>query len=318
MKKTVTLKKTISFVCLAALVCALSSCALFSTDGRQMQTLHSGETRPPIPHETTSAVISSDTTVPDNTTVPDETTAPNTDVTTAPTSDVTTAPDETTANVDIITYDFEVITVVEDLGSGGSGKSSRTLRYPKLTGLSNETIQTKLNDALASLADIEFDAKITNVEEDIAAGLTVKYEVTDTAVTYLGNNLLAVRSSAKVVYSDGSGDNEFAYSYLFNLSTGKTVSMAKLYSDFGSVMSLFNAGDFTQISGKTDVTKDVSLSEMMEQYKNYKLYSTYPDSYFTPTHLVLIIELNAMAGYYAEFSVPLEKVNAYLNVSPTK
>ncbi len=318
MKKTILLKKTISLVCLAALVCSLSSCALLAGDERQMQTLHSGETRPIIPYDTTDVLMVPDTTAPDDTTLPAETTAPDTAETTTPMSETTTPNAETTANVDIITYDFEVITVVEDLGTGGSGKSSRTLRYPKLTGLSNETMQTKLNEALASLADIEFDEKVTNVEEDIAAGLTVKYEVTDTAVTYLGNNLLAVRSSAKVVYSDGSGNNEFAYSYLFNLSTGKTVSMAKLYSDFGSVISLFKAGDFKQISGKSDLTKDISLSEMMEQYKNYKLYSTYPDSYFTATDLVLIVELNAISGYYAEFSVPLEKVNAYLNVSPTK
>lgn len=317
MKKNLITKKISAWLCLAALAISLSSCAILADDDRVMNTLHSGETRPPIPYETTAEVLSNDTTAPD-TSSPDVTTAsPDTDVTTSPPV-VTTAPEETTAQVDIITYEFEVVTVTEDLGSGGSSKSSRTLRYPKLTGLSNADIQTKINESLASLADIEFDAKVTNVEEDIAAGITVKYEVTDTAVTYLGNNLLAVRSSAKVKYSSGSGDNEFAYSYLFNLSTGKTVSMAKLYSDFGSVMNLFKSGEFTQISGENNITGTVSLAEMMEQYKNYKLYSTYPDSYFTPTSLVLIIELNAMSGYYAEFSVPLDKVNAYLNVSPTK
>lgn len=316
MKKLMT-KKAAAWLCLAALALSLSSCALIADDGRVMNTLHAGETRPNVPYETTAEVLSSDTTSPDTSSPDVSTTSPDTDVTTAPPT-VTTSPEETTAQVDIITYEFEVVTVTENLGSGGSSKSSRTLRYPKLTGLSNADMQTKINDSLASLADIEFDAKVTNVEEDIAAGITVKYEVTDTAVTYLGNNLLAVRSSAKVKYSGGSGDNEFAYSYLFNLSTGKTVSMAKLYSDFGSVMNVFKSGEFTQISGEDNITSTVSLSEMMEQYKNYKLYSTYPDSYFTPTSLVLIIELNAMSGYYAEFSVPLDKVNAYLNVSPTK
>lgn len=315
MKKNLMTKKISAWLCLAALALSLSSCALIADD-REMNTLHAGETRPPVPYDTTASVLSSDTTAPEAPT--DETTVnPDTGITTAPPA-VTTAPDETTAQVDIITYEFEVVTVTENLGSGGSSKSSRTLRYPKLTGLSNADIQEKINDSLASLADIEFDSNVTNVKEDIAAGITVKYEVTDTTVTYLGNNLLSVRSSAEVKYSSGSGDNEFAYSYLFNLSTGKTVSMAKLYSDFGSVMNLFKSGEFTQISGENNITDTVSLSEMMEQYKNYKLYSTYPDSYFTPTTLVLIIELNAMSGYYAEFSVPLDKVNAYLNVSPTK
>jgi hypothetical protein len=317
MKKNLITKKISAWLCLAALALSLSSCALLADGDRVMNTLHAGETRPPIPYDTTASVLSSDTTAPDTPPTDETTVSPDTDVTTAPPA-VTTAPDETTAQVDIITYEFEVITATENLGSGGSSKSTRTLRYPKLTGLSNADIQEKINDSLASLADVEFDANVTNVEEDIAAGITVKYEVTDTTVTYLGNNLLSVRSSAKVKYSSGSGDSEFAYSYLFNLSTGKTVSMAKLYSDFGAVMNLFKSGEFTQISGENNITSTVSLDEMMEQYKNYKLYSTYPDSYFTPTTLVLIIELNAMSGYYAEFSVPLDKVNAYLNVSPTK
>jgi hypothetical protein len=319
MKKFFEPQKALAWLCIAALAVSLSSCAFITDDGRKMNTLHEGETRPLVPYDTTSEVLSNDTSTP-NTTVSDPSTTtvtPNSDATTSPNVD-TTAPEETTVHVDIITYEFEVVTAVEQLGSNASGKSSRTLRYPKLTGLSNTAMQIKINDSLASLADIEFDARVTNVEEDIAAGITVKYEVTDTNVTYLGNNLLSVRSSAKVKYSNGSGDSEFAYSYLFNLSTGKTVSMAKLYSDFGSVMNLFKSGEFAQISGENNVTSTISLSEMMEQYKNYKLYSTYPASYFTPTHLVLIIELNAMSGYYAEFSVPLDKVNAYLNVSPTK
>lgn len=309
------IKKIAAAICICALALALPSCALFGDGERQTQTLHSGETRPPIPYDTTAQVISSDTTAPD-TPAPD-TSAPDSDVTTAPPVE-TTPPEETTADVEIITYDFEVVTATTELGSNSAGKSTCTLRYPKLTGLSNADMQEKINDSLAMLADIEFDSKVTNVEEDIAAGLTVKYEVTDTAVTYLGNNLLAVRSSAEVKYSGGNGNNEFAYSYLFNLSTGKTVSMARLYSDFGAVMALFKAGEFTQISGKSDITSEMSLSEMMEQYENYKLYSTYPDSYFTPSALVLIVELNAMSGYYAEFSVPLDKINAYVNVSPTK
>lgn len=57
---------------------------------------------------------------------------------------------------------------------------------------------------------------------------------------------------------------------------------------------------------------------MMSQYAMYELYNTYPDTYFTPKELVIIVELNTKLGGYAEFSIPLSDVNAYLSVSPTK
>lgn len=312
-------RRLLAILLCAVMICAtFSSCALFSVEGRETQTLHAGDTRAPLPPEITTAEVVSAlvTTAPDGSELTSA--SPDTDDTSANTPVTTEEPDETTAQVDIITYNFEIVTLTEDLGSSGSAKSVRTLRYPKLEGLSNADIQDKINSSLASLADIEFDAKVTNVEEALADGITVQYEVKETSVTYLGNGLLSVRSAAEVKYSDGNGDAAFVYSYIFNLSTGKTVSMAKLYSDFDSIISLFTSGAFTLVSGSEDITDTISLAEMMEQYKNHKLYSTYPDSYFTPTSLVIVVELNEMSGYYAEFSISLDKVNGYINLSPSK
>ena len=56
----------------------------------------------------------------------------------------------------------------------------------------------------------------------------------------------------------------------------------------------------------------------MEQYKYHAQYGTFPESYFTPDSLVLVIETNRGDGFFAEFSIDLTEVADCLYYSPIK
>lgn len=215
-------------------------------------------------------------------------------------------------------YEYDTVTVDETIAVVGASKSRKILRYPKLTGLSNADMQTKINTLLGEIAASEFKNRTLGLDDYTKNGVAVRYEVAKTSVTYLGGNLLSVRSAGSITYSDGSEDVDFAYSNVINLSTGRNITQKKIYQKFGEIKSLFENGRFTQISGAQNLTSSISLADMMSQYAMYELYNTYPDTYFTPKELVIIVELNTKLGGYAEFSIPLSDVNAYLSVSPTK
>lgn len=251
---------------------------------------------------------------------PSDTTSPwQGDVTDRPVdTDTRPVTEETTQEVDVVSYDYEVEMTDEVIAEVGSMKSRKLLRYPRLTGLSNADMQTKINELLAEIAASEYKNRLMGLEEYTKNGVTVKYEITDSTVTYLGGNLLSVRSAGSLSYSDGTPELRFMYSNVINLSTGKNVSQKKLYTGFGDIKKLFEDGKFTQISGAEDLTSSISLADMMTQYSLYELYNTYPETYFTPEMLIISIELNAKLGGYAEFSIPLSEVNGYLSMSPTK
>lgn len=249
----------------------------------------------------------------------DDTTAHVGDVTTAPAGPATKpVTEETTQIVDIVSYDYETVTLDEVLAEVGAQKSRKILRYPKMTGLSNPDMQTKINELLADIAASEFKNRLLGLDEYTKSGVTVKYEIKSSTVTYLGGNLLAVRSEGELSYSDDTANVNFVYANVINLSTGRNISQKKLYSDFGKLRELFEAGRFKQISGTKNITSSISLQDMMTQYSMYELYNTYPDTYFTPTELVIVIELTSNLGGFAEFSLPLATANAYLSMSPTK
>ena len=117
---------------------------------------------------------------------------------------------------------------------------------------------------------------------------------------------------------EDANDEKFVYCNLINLSTSRDITLKKTYSDFGTVMNLFTSGKFKQISGDSSLTSATSLEGLMEQYKYHAQYGTFPESYFTPDSLVLVIETNRGSGFFAEFSIRLSEVADCLYYSPIK
>ena len=58
--------------------------------------------------------------------------------------------------------------------------------------------QGDINKLLSQIAGVEYQNRLPNASELISAGTAVSYEITETAVTYLGNNLVSVRFSVKL------------------------------------------------------------------------------------------------------------------------
>ena len=268
--------------------------------------------------ETTTVIPEDITTDAPLITSPPEITDENT--TSAPV--ITTTPgstaEETTAPPVIITYEFDVIESITDLGTTGGKKCTATIRYPSLTGLEDKEKQDEINKLLEQIAGVEYQNRLSGANELISAGTAVSYEITETAVKYIGNNLLSVRSKGLIDYIDDANDEMFVYCNLINLSTARDITLKKTYSDFGTVMNLFTSGKFEQISGDSSLTSAISLEGLMEQYKYHAQYGTFPESYFTPDSLVLVIETNRENGFFAEFSISLTEVADCLYYSPIK
>ena len=289
-------------------------------DGYRTMPLGTGTEAPAtietVPPETT-AEIPEITTAPETTVAPevtDEVTTSAPVITTAP----ETTPEETEPPAVIVTYEFEVIESVTDLGTTGGIKCSAIIRYPALTGLEDKAKQQEINDLLSQIAGVEYQNRLPNAGELIPAGTAVSYVITETAVTYLGNNLLSVRSEGIIDYIDDANDEEFVYCNLINLSTARDITLKKTYADFGRVIELFTSGKFKQISGDSSLTTAISLEGLMDQYKYHAQYGTFPETYFTHDSLVLVVETNRENGFFAEFSIPLSEGADCLHYSPIK
>lgn len=269
--------------------------------------------------ETAAITVGNDTTVqsPDVTDSPDLT--GNEETTADPAA--TSAPDTTSEQTEppvTVTYDFDVISNVTDLGTAGGTKCSATLRYPALKDSEGLSKLADINSLLSDIATVEFQNMLPNVSELIASGTAVSYEVTSTSVTYMGNNLLSVRSEGVIDYKDDTNDDKFVYCNLINLSTGRDISFKKVYSDFGTVMDLLKAGKFKQISGEEGLVSSTLFDDIIKNYIYSSQYSTFPETYFTHDSLVIVVETDRENGFFAEFSITLEEVNGCLTQSPTK
>ncbi len=310
------------FICLLLTVSLFSACfeVDWGEDGYRTMPLGTG-TEAPAPVETAPPETTVE--VPEITAAPETTVAPEvTDEVTTSAPVITTAPETTPEETEppavIVTYEFEVIESVTDLGMTGGIKCSAIIRYPALTGLEDKAKQQEINDLLSQIAGVEYQNRLPNAGELIPAGTAVSYVITETAVTYLGNNLLSVRSEGIIDYIDDANDEEFVYCNLINLSTARDITLKKTYADFGRVIELFTSGKFKQISGDSSLTTAISLEGLMDQYKYHAQYGTFPETYFTHDSLVLVVETNRENGFFAEFSIPLSEVADCLHYSPIK
>ncbi len=264
--------------------------------------------------EVTSEIIE-ETTVPAPETteiISDETTAEAIVTTEAETAE------ETTSAPEIVTYQYDVIEDTREIGEISGQKYYAVIRYPAITTLEDAAKQEKLNNTIMQHAVIQYQNLLPNASELISSKTAVSYEITSTEVTYMGNGIVSARSEGVIDYSDDTSDLKFAYSITLDLSTGRDISLKKIYSDFGEIMKLFTSGKFKQISGDASLLSSISLEKLMENYKYYAQYNDYPETYFTPQSLVIILDTDKENGFFAEFSIPLEEVDSYLQRSPKK
>ncbi len=308
-------------ITLALITGILAACYPVSGDS-EYRTLPLGTgTLAPVVLETKEPEVTSE--------IPEETTLPAPETTTVEIPDETTAEvivtteAETTEEVTeappvIITYEYDIIEDKRELGEIGGKKYYAVIKYPALTGIEDAKIQDKINTTIMQHAVFQYENALPNASELISSGSAVSYEITSAEITYMGGGLLSARSEGIIDHADDTNDLKFAYSIIIDLSTGRDIAPKKIYSDFGSIITLFTSGKFKQISGEESLLSSISLEKLMENYKYYAQYSTYPETYFTQDSLVIILDTDKENGFFAEFSIALTEVNGYLQKSPTK
>ena len=218
------------------------------------------------------------------------------------------APDATGADVSgvAISLQTETLTPSNDL--------TAVLLYPALTGLS-DTLDEKINTALAARARAEFSSRIQPPDAMKEAGVRAVWEVTSARVSYLGDNLCSVISHARAEYTIPDPDHGlptmedvcYAYSSFFNLSTGEEISPANVFSDFGAILDLLAGGTFTVSDG----LPCANLGDLVAEARTNALHGVYPPAYLTEDSLVLVLFSND-GDAATEYSAPLVSLSQFL------
>ena len=252
------------------------------------------------------------------------------DVTTAPGTGtepvVTTTPETTAEPTEPDLISTKIIGSETDLGSKGSAKAKMILRYPELSGMKSESIQTKVNTLLSQIADVRCRNFINGVDDFLSSGISVTLDVTSCEVTFINSSIMSVKSSGKVSYSDSRADVNFMYCNIINLSTGKDIALKNIYCStgadgknvltFGQIIDLFTNGQFTAVSADKNINTKAKRQEIISQYSDYADYATYPQTYFTGDSLCICIDVGSEYGDWAIYSIPLSTVSPLLKISP--
>ena len=297
----------------AAGLLLLTGCANGS-GGREVHTLYPGNgtyapqtvyvTLPPetvyvtVPVTVTDEPEQSATVEPDATSSPE--TAEQTSVETAPQSGIS----------------YEISETVKKLDN--AGKSTATLRYPKLSGLASATVEEKINTLLYQMTEVDFTTSeyTKDYAEKIAAGVTVKYEVTDCAVTLASSALICVRWRAEYTSSDAAETVRLAFARVLNPSTGKEIKPKDIFTDFPKILDMISAGQAVRSAVTEGFDSRNDLSSLIANYKTRVAYSVYPPVCFTADSLIVVLQSDGAAGGWAEYTFPLDSVRGYLKVTP--
>ncbi len=214
---------------------------------------------------------------------------------------------------------FETAEELRTVAEYGGKSSTMLLRYPVVSGLENAAVLEKVNKLLMQIAEVKCGARMNGAEEALKAGNVMTLEVVSSEVTFANGNIMSVKSEGQVVSSDGTGTEKFVYCNVINLSTGKDIAPKNIYTPegFATVMELFKKGEFSVVKADAGLASARTNESLMEQYKDYLTYNTmYPGTYFTADSLCICVDVEAAYGYWAEYSVPLEKVKDCLRISP--
>lgn len=315
MQKSAFITLICGIICIAVLGITLGSCS--GTGTKVYHTLYEGTSADPTPETIIVTVpVTVIVTVPVEITTsglitlkPTDTDAP---VTTAA---ATTVPDTTAEPIDVVDFKYEIVSEEKILGTQGGHTSKMILRYPRISGLSSEATQNKVNTLLGQIAEAKCSAKNTGATDK--AGIII--EVTKSEVTFINGKILSVRNEGKVSYTDDTVGEYFVYCNVINLTTGKDVAPKNIYTvdGFANVLELFKNGKFSGVRTNADMEKNMTKTDMVAPYKDYVTYSTnYPPTYFTEDKLVICVAADASYGYWAEYSIPLSQVKDCFKISP--
>ncbi len=179
------------------------------------------------------------------------------------------------------------------------------LAYPAVSGLKDEKAADALRSAAKAYACARFE------EERLTASGDVRYaySVNDTKLMLAAPGFLSVVIGG-VISADSGGVRYFAYTFNYDLTVGAVPEAAEIFSDYGAIRALFEAGRFRQDFGYSSLAREVSFSDLIAQYRPE--YGVYPPVYFSEGRLGFLVETVPSLDGYAGFSIDIRQVRDLL------
>jgi len=179
------------------------------------------------------------------------------------------------------------------------------LAYPAVSGLKDE----KAADALRAAAKAYAYARFA--EEGLTASDDVRYaySVNDTKLMLAAPGFLSAMIGG-VISADSGGVRYFSYTFNYDLTAGAALEAQDVFADYGAIRTLFEAGRFRQDFGYASLAREVSLTDLIAQYRPE--YGVYPRVYFSEGRLGLLVETVPSLNGYAGFSIDIRQVRDML------
>lgn len=213
-------------------------------------------------------------------------------------------------------YSFSIkeeIVVVHETEDGR--KSTKVLRYPEISGMSDSALQESINATFRSVAERQFVLNVPDVDIYIIEDTLFNYEVSNVEVTFFSNSFMSVKNTVYSMTSVSEYPECPVYTVNISLESGEIIDEDEIFADFNSIASMFLLGDFSMVYGMEDLLSQTNYEDMILQYKSD--YASYPNVYFTSDEFVICIDLVAALQSSAGFSCPIENVAEYLSINPT-
>ena len=206
----------------------------------------------------------------------------------------------------------EEITIVHQTEDGR--KSTKVVRYPKLSGMADEENQAEVNEIFRSVAERQFIINVPDVDIYVIEDTVFNYEVSSVEVTYVTSNFISVKNTVYSMTSVSEYPSCPVYTVNIDLDKAEIIEEADIVGDFNVISSKFLAGDFSMVSGAENLFENTNYEDMILQYKSD--YASYPEMYFADGNIFICIDLVDALGTSAIFSIPVEAVKDALLITP--
>ncbi len=212
-------------------------------------------------------------------------------------------------------YTFEIAESISTVHETEDGrKSMKVLRYPVLSGISDEELEEKVNEAFREIAENKYREFVPDEEIYIIEDNMFTYEVEASEVTLLTNRFISVKNTVYSMAAMSAYPSCPAYTVNIDLTTGEIIDGEDIFADFNIITSKFILGEFEQVYGEDALMENTTYEDMILQYKSD--YENYPQVYFTDDSLVICIDLIDSLGSSAGFSAPLADLTDALKLIP--
>lgn len=223
---------------------------------------------------------------------------------------------ETEAPVIVCDYTFELGEEISVVCETEAGRCTKVLRYPVISGMTDEELEKTINEKLAGLAESFYKKTVPDAEIFELEGTLFNFEIKECSVEYFSNDFISIKNTINLFTSVSEYISAPVYTVNMSLTDGSIIEEDSIFSNFNAISSEFILGSFELEYGADDLLSQTSLEDMILQYRSD--YESYPEAYFTPDKLVINIDLADALGTSAGYSIALDKVADALGFMPNK